>query len=78
MLTSEQNKVYKDFQAVIIDKEIGLLSSEQRAWGKTYILNELGFLLQALEYRVFLLSEYLNHHEQNASVNLRCRINKFI
>lgn len=71
MLTEEQKKVYKNFLGAIIDKDIKLLSSEQRAWGKSYILNELGFMLQALGYRVFLLTDcYQDHFATNVFTNL--------
>lgn len=67
MLTEKQKEIYKSFIGAIIDKNIQLLSSKDRAWGKTYILNELGFRLQAIEYRVFLLTEHMNHQEHFAT-----------
>ena len=67
MLTKKQGEIYKSFVQTIVDKDMKLLSSEQRQWGKSYILNELGLELQALGYRVFLLTEFVNHQEHFAT-----------
>ena len=67
MLTIVQEAYYNSFERAIQENKCLLFSSEQRAWGKTYILNELGFNLQALEYKVFLLSEHMNHQEHFAT-----------
>ena len=67
MLTKKQGDIYKSFVQTITNKDMKLLSSEQRAWGKSYILNELGLELQALGYRVFLLTEFVNHQEHFAT-----------
>ena len=34
MLTVKQDKIYKDFVDAITNKDMKLLSSEQRQWGK--------------------------------------------
>lgn len=67
MLTEKQKAIYLNFIEAINNKEPQLYSSHRRAWGKSYILNELGFELQALEYRVFLLTEYANSQEHFAT-----------
>jgi hypothetical protein len=66
MLTKKQKEIYKSFIATIIDKDIRLLTSEQRSWGKSYILNELGLTLQALGYKVYLLTMHHNSQEHFA------------
>lgn len=67
MFTKKQEEVYNDFAKTINNKETKFLSSKDRAWGKSYVLNELGFELQALGYRVFLLTEFPNSQEHFAT-----------
>jgi AAA+ ATPase superfamily predicted ATPase len=58
MLTENLQTVLEKFLEVIENKQNLLLSSEDRRIGKTYILNELGFTLQALGYKVYILTPY--------------------
>ena len=58
MLTKEQQIYYDEFEDTIKEKKNLLYSSHQRAWGKSYILNELGLTLQALGYEVYFFSDY--------------------
>jgi hypothetical protein len=58
MLTEKQQEVLDNFLEAIEQGKNLLLSSENRRIGKTYILNELGFTLQALGYNVFVLTPY--------------------
>ncbi len=60
MLTEQQQKVLDEMLEYIKKKENYLLSSEDRRIGKTITLNELAFTLQALGYKVFILTPYQN------------------
>jgi hypothetical protein len=58
LLTEQQQKVLDEMLSYIERKENYFLSSEDRAIGKTFTLNELAFTLQALGYKVFVLTPY--------------------
>ncbi len=58
MLTEKQQETFDLFLYIIEQSKIYFLSSEPRRIGKTYILNELGFTLQALGYEVYILTPY--------------------
>ena len=58
MLTEKQQKVFDEILHSIEKKRNYFLSSEDRCIGKTFTLNELAFNLQALGYRVFILTPY--------------------
>ncbi len=58
MLTEKQQKVFKKLLHSVERKENYFLSSEDRGIGKTFTLNELAFTLQALGYKVYVLTPY--------------------
>lgn len=58
MLTEIQQKICDEFLYSVEKKENNIISSDQRRIGKTTILNELAFDLQALGYRVFVYTSY--------------------
>lgn len=60
MLTENQQNVFDVFMNIIELKAYYFLSSEDRAIGKTHTLNELAFTLQALGYKVYVLTPYGN------------------
>jgi len=60
VLTEKQQIVFDKFLYSIKQKENYLLLSEDRNIGKTFVLNELAFTLQALGYIVFILTPYKN------------------
>lgn len=49
------------------NKQNKLYPSDRRAWGKTAILNELGFTYQALGYEVLLITQFPNANEHFAT-----------
>lgn len=55
-LTDFQLNKYNDFWKVINHKENLFFNAKDRAVGKSYLLNEIGFELQILGYRVFLIT----------------------
>lgn len=59
-LTPKQQEYFDKLLLSCTNHEIDLYSSEERAWGKTVTLNELGFTLQALGYTVYILTPYRN------------------
>jgi hypothetical protein len=67
MLTEKQDEVYKTFEEIINNRKVELLSSHQRQWGKTHILNELGFNLQVMGCKVYLLTQFPNSNEHFAT-----------
>ena len=60
MLTERQQNIFNDLLTAVEQKRFVGLSSHQRGIGKTTILNELAFTLQALGYVVYLLTPYKN------------------
>jgi AAA+ ATPase superfamily predicted ATPase len=58
LLTKKQQEVFDEILHSIEKKQNYFLSSEDRRIGKTFTLNELAFNLQALGYRVFILTPY--------------------
>ena len=67
MLTEYQQFIFDEFEKTIQNKKILLKSSEQRAWGKSYTLDELGYVFQALGYEVYLLTMFPYSQEHIAS-----------
>jgi AAA+ ATPase superfamily predicted ATPase len=64
----QRQKEYMDlFETYLLNGESKLLSSKQRRWGKTTILNEIGLTYQLLGYRVFLITQYPNSNEHVAT-----------
>lgn len=59
-LTLKQQEFFDKLFLSCQNHKIDLYSSEKRAWGKTTIINELGFTLQALGYTVYILTPYRN------------------
>lgn len=59
-LTEQQQKIFNEFLDSVEKKENNIISSDQKQIGKTTILNELGFDLQALGYKVFVYTPYKN------------------
>ena len=55
-LYPRQKEYFNLFDQCLQKHKSKLLSSEQRAWGKTTILNEIGFTYQALGYDVLLVT----------------------
>ena len=53
-----QKRDFQWFLKGVEGKEVFFLSSKDRRIGKTYILNELALTLQALGYRVYVLTPY--------------------
>lgn len=58
ILTDVQQKAFDKFLKRIEQKDMLLLSSEERRIGKTTTLNELALTLQALGYIVYVLTPY--------------------
>lgn len=58
-LSNQQQTIFDVMLQMAETKQNYLLSSEPRNIGKTTILNELSFTLQALGYDVYLLNQYL-------------------
>jgi AAA+ ATPase superfamily predicted ATPase len=56
MLNEFQEKKYIEFIEAIKNKENLMLSSEDRNVGKTYLLNEIAFELQAIGHEVYILT----------------------
>lgn len=67
MLTEHQQFIFDEFEKTIQNREILLKSSEHRVWGKSYILDELGYVFQALGYEVHLLTMFPYSQEHIAS-----------
>ena len=55
------------FDNYLQNKQSKLYHSDRRAWGKTTILNELGFTYQALGYEVLLITQFSNANEHFAT-----------
>lgn len=57
-LTTKQNAFYSEIERAILNKEFALYNSNwyDRGWGKTTVINEIGFTYQALGYTVYILS----------------------
>ena len=56
------------FDQCLQQRKNKLLSSQQRAWGKTTILNEIGFTYQALGYDVLLVTTHSESNEHIATM----------
>lgn len=56
MFTEKQQNVFDVFLHMIKDRQYYLLSSHERATGKTFCLQELSLTLMALGYKVFILT----------------------
>lgn len=54
ILTDWQQERFDEFEKAIHRKEMLFRNGRIRQFGKTYILNELGFTLQALGYEVYV------------------------
>lgn len=57
-LNYEQQFWFDRFDECLQKRLSYLSSSEDRGWGKTTVLNEIGFTYQALDYDVLLITEY--------------------
>lgn len=66
-LTKEQQLFFDIFDNYLQNKQSKLYHSDRRAWGKTTILNELGFTYQALGYEVLLITQFSNANEHFAT-----------
>lgn len=66
-LTKKQKIFYESFDSQLQARLNNLVSAEDRAWGKTTILNEIGFTYQALGYNVLLLTNCSNSIEYFAT-----------
>jgi len=66
-LYPRQKEYFDLFDDCLHKHQSKLLSSEQRAWGKTTILNEIGFTYQALGYDVLLITQCPNSNEHFAT-----------
>ena len=62
------------FDDCLQKKQHKVYSSDRRAWGKTAIINEIGFTYQALGYEVLLITQFPNANEHFAS---RCIFNEW-
>ena len=57
-LTRQQQEVFNSFDCALQNRQSVLLNSAERGWGKTLIVNEIGFTYQALGYDVWLVSRF--------------------
>lgn len=73
MLTPKQQETYDYFMDTINKKHQSFLPSDERGVGKTYILNELGFELQALGYQVYIMTP---HHDEHVACKYINNINE--
>jgi len=62
-LTQEQQYYYDLFDKALNNGENFVVFSDRRGWGKTTIVNEIGFTYQALGYMVFLITQFPNSNE---------------
>jgi hypothetical protein len=67
-LMSRQKEYYNLFDQCLQKYESKLFSSEQRGWGKTTILNEIGFTYQALGYDVLIVTKHIDSNEHYATL----------
>ena len=58
ILTRWQQERFDEFEKAIHKKEMLFRNGKYRQLGKTYLLNELGFTLQALGYKVLVYTPY--------------------
>ena len=58
MLTEFQQEILDNFLEAVVNQTNLIYDSSDRGIGKTYILNELGFNLQALGYKVLILTPF--------------------
>ena len=65
---NDRQQVYFDlFDKKLQDGTGCIISSYERQWGKTTIVNEIGFTYQALGYQVFLLTKFPQSNEHFAN-----------
>jgi len=57
-LTNSQQAYFDSFLGYVNKRKNLFFSSKQRGIGKTHIINELGFTLQSLGYKVFVFSPH--------------------
>ena len=62
------------FDNYLQNKQNKLYPSGRRAWGKSTIMNEIGFTYQALGYEVLLITQFPNANEHFAS---KCIFNEW-
>lgn len=55
-LSKKQEYYHEMFVSAVVNRDNVFISSDKRNWGKTIILNELGYTLQALGYKVYILT----------------------
>ena len=58
ILTDWQQERFDEFEEAIHRKQMLFRNGKYRCVGKTYLLNELGFTLQALGYKVLVYTPY--------------------
>ena len=73
-LTKEQQLFFDIFDNYLQNRQNKLYPSDRRAWGKTTIINEIGFTYQALGYEVLLITHFPNANEHFAN---RCIFNEW-
>lgn len=76
ILTDWQQERFDEFEKVIHKRQMLLRNGKYRGTGKTYLLNELGFTLQVLGYKVLVYTpfkkmEYFAENFIYSSDNLR-------
>lgn len=65
-LISKQQFWFNRFDECLQKRLSYLKSSKDRGWGKTTVLNEIGFIYQALGYNVILVTQFPNSNEHYA------------
>lgn len=75
MLTEWQKKVKQEFMTAIETGQRFLRLNTDRAIGKSFVLNEIGFELQALGYKVHIVS--MSNQKYYATDYLSCCVSQF-